>query len=150
MPSRIEFSTSTASNGDAAIEVVPVVDGVPLTTLVHAFERAADMEPRTEPYGGLIPANFRFERASEHYFARTVTQPKTEKTPLLGCSCGEWGCWPLLARIDVQPDLVRWRDFEQPHRPARDYSALGPFEFDRADYDAAVAALADLWDAELA
>jgi hypothetical protein len=35
------------------------------------------------------------------------------KTPVLGCECGERGCWPLMARIAVTPDdahsPVNWR-----------------------------------------
>ncbi|MFC4909367.1 hypothetical protein [Actinomadura gamaensis] len=34
-----------------------------------------------------------------------------------------------------------WNDFEQIHRRTRDYTAFGPFLFDRAQYDQALAAL---------
>ncbi len=63
------------------------------------------------------------------------------KTPVLGCECGEWGCWPLLARITATTDLVTWDAFEQPHRKTRDYVAFGPFQFDRHQYDDALRAL---------
>lgn len=51
-----------------------------------------------------------------------------EKTVLLGCECGEPGCWPLMARVEVGAEQVAWSDFEQPHR--RDnwaYAGFGPF-----------------------
>ncbi len=35
---------------------------------------------------------------------------------------------------------------EQPFRADRDYSAFGPFVFDRQDYDRALEALSEAWD----
>ena len=55
---------------------------------------------------------------------------------VLGCACGDVGCWPLQARIVAQKDVVVWDDFVQPHRPRWDYSELGPFVFDRGAYEA--------------
>jgi hypothetical protein len=96
------------------------------------------MERRAESYGGLVPSYFNFGSAEAHFLSSEV--------PLLGCECGEWGCWPLLAKIVVTADEVRWTDFQQPHRPKRDYSGFGPFGFRRADYEAAVRAIAPAWD----
>jgi hypothetical protein len=45
---------------------------------------------------------------------------------------------------------VTWTEFEQPYRKARDYSAFGPFVFDRGTYEDAVGTLAEVWDAESA
>ena len=56
------------------------------------------------------------------------------RVPLLLCECGEPGCWPLVATIEVREDRVIWRDFRQPHRKQWDYSKLGPFSFDRSQY----------------
>lgn len=56
---------------------------------------------------------------------------------LLGCQCGEWGCWPLTARIEVTDEVVRWSGFRTGHRDW-DLAALGPFEFDRARYERAI------------
>ena len=61
-----------------------------------------------------------------------------DKTVLLGCGCGEPGCWPLMARVTVTSELVQWDDFEQPHRRGRwGYGDLA-FRFDRQQYEAAV------------
>jgi hypothetical protein len=57
---------------------------------------------------------------------------------LLACDCGDWGCWPLMARITVTERSVTWDAFEQPHRSTRDYTGFGPFRFDRRRYDAAL------------
>ena len=65
-----------------------------------------------------------------------------EITELLICGfCGTWGCWPLEARITVEDERVVWSDFCQPHRskskpPVWRYDRLGPFVFDRRQYEA--------------
>jgi hypothetical protein len=67
-----------------------------------------------------------------------------DKVQVLGCECGEPGCWPLLCRIKIDGSVVIWTDFEQPHRSGRSsqaawsYDAFGPFEFDKEQYDSAV------------
>lgn len=61
---------------------------------------------------------------------------------LLSCKgCLEPGCWPLQARVIIGADTVSWQDFWQPHRPRRSYVGFGPFEFDRRDYESAIADL---------
>jgi hypothetical protein len=62
-----------------------------------------------------------------------------DKTVLLGCDCGEPGCWPLMARVEVEGETVVWRDFQQPHRDAWSYGDFGPLRFERAQYEAALA-----------
>src|SRR5687767_544224 len=39
------------------------------------------------------------------------------RAAVLGCECGEPGCWPLRARITVAEYTVTWDDFVQPYRP---------------------------------
>ena len=39
-----------------------------------------------------------------------------DKSVLMGCECGEAGCWPLMASITANDEIVRWSKFEQPHR----------------------------------
>ena len=55
---------------------------------------------------------------------------------VLGCVCGEVGCWPLLVGISVGEDVVTWEDFRQPHGGAWRYGVLGPFVFGRGAYEA--------------
>jgi hypothetical protein len=38
------------------------------------------------------------------------------KRSILECTCGCEGCWPLRAKITAERDLVKWGEFEQPHR----------------------------------
>lgn len=145
--SSISFAVDPNKDHPDTVEVVPVVDDVPLTDRIHAFERVARMEAGEASYGGLIPAFFKFGPASVHYMAsRGAFLSKSGKIPLLGCECGEWGCWPLLATVASSTTEVRWSDFEQPFRTDRDYSGFGSFVFSRNDYEMAVRELSPVWD----
>lgn len=128
----------------AAVEVTPVVGDIPLTDRIRAFESAHGWPIRADAYGGVIPAHYRFGPAEAHYSG--LSADADGLVPLLGCSCGEWGRWPLLARVVVEDRAVTWRDFCQPHSPERDYSAFGPFEFTRSSYERALVALSAVWD----
>ena len=83
---------------------------------------------------------------SQHFLG-SKSQPEIRegKVEVLICGdCGESGCWPLLAFIQVEENLVIWKDFTQPFRsnPARttpwNYDRFGPFVFQRAQYEAAL------------
>ena len=120
-------------------EIVPVVNGRSLIDLVADFEKARRWELAGD-YSGLVPASFSFGDLTQYYLGRAARQwPGPGRAWLLGCDCGEVGCWPFDARIDVTDDLVLWQDFHQPHRAARDYRSFGPLVFDRSEYDRAVA-----------
>lgn len=137
----IRFDCPQKQRGDGSVlTIVPRIDGAPLTQLIDSFEIAAGMKPAGDAYGGLIPQFYRFGPMDDH-FRGLSTDAMGPGTPLLGCECGEWGCWPLMARITVTADLVIWDSFEQPHRKTRDYTAFGPFRFERHQYDAALSTL---------
>ncbi|WP_327257139.1 hypothetical protein [Streptomyces sp. NBC_01244] len=138
----IRFDCRHRSDGGPLV-IVPRIDGALLTELIDGFEIAAGMQPAGDAYGGLIPEFFRFGPMQDHFIGRS-TNAMGPKTPVLGCECGEWGCWPLMARITVTTDLVTWDAFEQPHRATRDYAAFGPFQFDRHPYDDALRALSEV------
>lgn len=137
--STIRFDALARADLGAAVEIVPVLNGIPLTNLIHAFDQEHGFETREISYGGLIPAHFNFGPLDQLFLGQGSGREPGAKTPLLGCECGEWGCWPLLARVVVTDSTVVWSDFEQPFRKKRDYSAFGPFQFDRRDYERAVA-----------
>lgn len=87
---------------------------------------------------------------------------------LLGSSCGEDDSWPLMAHMDMKPTTVRWHSFFNPYRTTKHlenfrpepgdrrkfvpwhYEALGPFVFDRQQFDAAFLAIASDVEAERA
>lgn len=121
-------------------EVVPTIDGQLLLDLIDRFEVGSDMRPAGGAYGGLIPAYYRYGPLDEHFLGKE-NPGLGPKTAVLACECGEVGCWPLMTRITPTGNLVIWDGFEQIHRPTRDYTAFGPFLFDRAQYDQALDAL---------
>ncbi|MEU5323789.1 hypothetical protein AB0G67_44700 [Streptomyces sp. NPDC021056] len=135
----IRFECQQRGDGGVFV-IVPRIDGASLTELIDSFEIAAGMQPAGDAYGGLIPQFFPFG-PMQHHFLGQSTKTMGPKTPVLGCECGEWGCWPLMARITTTADLVGWDSFEQPHRKTREYAAFGPFQFDRHQYEDALRAL---------
>lgn len=110
--------------------LTPVVDGVDLIARVIEFEEQQGFEP-VGGYAALVPGSVGMTDAGRYYSGATAY--------LLGCTCGEAGCWPLEARIVVESHAVTWTGFCQPHRPDRDYGGFGPFVFLRPAYERAVA-----------
>ncbi|MGN6694426.1 MAG: hypothetical protein ACTHN0_09625 [Aquihabitans sp.] len=116
-------------------EVRVAVNGVDLIETVGAFEQERGYDPAGS-YGGLIPTIAMLGPMSAHFLGG-----RGQTTPVLACACGEWGCWPLEARIEAADDVVRWDAFSQPHRPGWSYDGLGPFTFRRSAYEAGLAQL---------
>jgi hypothetical protein len=129
----LTFSTQDAGE---PVALVPEVDGVSLIDLVGRFETDRRYSP-AGGYGGIVPANFRVGDIRDYFRGIEANQwPEPGVVCLLGCECGELGCWPLTARVTISDSTVIWAEFRQPHRPGRDYSGFGPFDFDRAQYEA--------------
>src|SRR5215218_2169435 len=111
--------------------VEPVVDGV---SVVDLFKRA-DGEIR---YAGLRPP----EPILKHW--RTVLAATAEdKIKVLGCRCGDPDCSWATARMHVAQDTVLWSEFRGSSPPVgkpgpRRYDEIGPYQFDRAQYAAAL------------
>ncbi|MEC0129145.1 hypothetical protein [Paenibacillus pabuli] len=93
-------------------------------------------------YDGLN-INF-YKDIDEHFFGELNENDLFNydgKTQILGCDCGEPGCWPLLIKISVSDEIIVWSDFEQPYRNEDsaggywDYSNLKPFVFHRKQYE---------------
>ena len=129
----VRFAVSDTT--DPAIEIW--VNGRPLAEHAGDVERAFDAS-LAGAYGGLAP----FAAGSiHHYLGRPrATWFADGDTVLLGCDCGEWGCWPLTAKVVVMHASVRWSGFRTGHRDW-DLSGLGPFEFERVAYERALSAL---------
>ncbi|WP_319672758.1 hypothetical protein [Streptomyces sp. ME18-1-4] len=61
-----------------------------------------------------------------------------DRTPLLGCPCGLWQCWTLMARIGTTSTTVTWSAFHQPEREEWGELPIGPFVFERTAYETAL------------
>src|SRR5690348_7429893 len=61
---------------------------------------------------------------------------------VLRCSCGELGCSWVRVTVESRPDEVVWHTVRASHGRAEGHAALGPYRFDRAQYERALAAIA--------
>ncbi|WP_233604480.1 hypothetical protein [Micromonospora sp. HM5-17] len=137
---KVRFEIRPWGNGpDPARELLPYVDTVSLVDLVSAFERAAGYDVPGQ-YAGIVLDYFNFGDLTSYLTGRPDSGYWARKgaIALLGCDCGEVGCWPLEAQVITAGDVVTWRGFAQPHRPERDYGDFGPFVFRRNQYERAV------------
>lgn len=120
-------------------EVVDIsVDEKPLAEIMKAHEMPfAEAEGHPELAGDYHAMNIVAQSLEEYFLGceRDAWWGDDEnKTLLLGCSCGETGCWPLLCKITVEEEKVIWSGFEQWHRCTEwDYSNVG-FVFDKQQY----------------
>ena len=128
--------------------LVPYIDGASLIDLIEAYEASAEFDV-VGGYGGIEPQSFNFGDLRLYYVGRQTAQwPGPGKAWLLGCGCGEVGCWPLEASIDAMSGGVTWSSFRQPHRPDRDYTGFGPFRFNAEQYAAAIDAAVNILGAD--
>jgi hypothetical protein len=139
----LEPSSAWAVGGEC--QIVAYIDGVALDEMIHVFETDAGLGAScsgigVNPYESGIGVNSYVTGALEDYFhgERLAWRGKTE---VLGCQCGTMGCESFIARISVTDSLVIWDSFESAGDPSRDYSAVGPFRFERKQYGDALRAL---------
>jgi hypothetical protein len=81
------------------------------------------------------------ELAPDHFMGGESSHlecgPENKTVLLADKGCGEPGCWPLMARVEVADDTVTWTDFEQPHRENWNYGGFS-LAFDRRQYEDAL------------
>jgi len=128
-------------------EVEIVVNERPLIELIAAVEEPfanEEVHPSIAgSYAGLLTRAFG-EPLQDHFSGSTDSHMYCgphDKTVLLVCDCRETGCWPLMARIRVEDDLVVWSHFEQPHRREKWSHGDLQFTFSRDQYEAELAKL---------
>lgn len=146
----IRFSVEKADRGEAGSTVAIWINGRNFLEIVRDFEMPFAIKEghpnMAGQYAQLPPADIpdlwsHFHDDTLPYFS------EDNKIYLFVCGCGTPGCWPLQAYIDVDENTVIWSDLEQPHR--REYSRashwrydeLGPFVFDRDQYEEALKSL---------
>ncbi|SEC07396.1 hypothetical protein SAMN04489844_1625 [Nocardioides exalbidus] len=133
----VQFAVNDSSG---TTEVIIRINETSLIDLARAAEQPwADREGKPNlagSYMGLGP--WALGGSSTHFLdnPRAVWFDDGD-TVLLGCDCGEWGCWPLVADITATDVQVTWSCFRQGHRDWN-LSTLGPFVFARPEYDEAL------------
>ena len=120
--------------------LMPCIDGSRLADLVAEFEQTSGFNDPAGGYGGIVPSYFNLGPLPEYFLGQQEPVERDDPSEIyaLFCDCGEAGCWPLVAHVRVEEERVVWDRFAQPHRPNRDYSGFGPFEFERSEYSKAI------------
>lgn len=139
MTNVLSFDVSNRGEGDATL-ITACVDEVMLTALAAQFERSHGMDP-AGGYSGLIPEFFCYGPLDRYFLGRADFLGMSGRIYVLGCECGEVGCWPLECLVNARDREVIWEGFKQPHRPERDYSSFGPFVFKLEQYEEALRSL---------
>ena len=141
MVHHLSFDISQHEDGETMI--TPVIDGVSLIRMVTNFENNIGHCDIAGGYGGLIPSFYNYGPLNVYFMGGTPHFIEGDKSwaYLLGCECGEVGCWPITTSIQVESETVTWCQFSQPHRPKRDYSNFGPFVFNKQQYVSVLKAL---------
>jgi len=144
----LSFGIEPLSDNEPVLSIVPIVNGVRLTALIEEFERGSLYEP-VGGYAGIVPTHFNFGPLDQYFMASSSDSIFPDhRCYLLGCECGEVGCWPLQARILTSEREIVWEGFKQPFRTERDYSSFGPFRFDLDQYRLSVTELASAFRTE--
>ena len=117
------------------------VNGVLLPDLLRdvEMEHLGGREPSVAgKYEGLWAADVL--PPSRHYWGdpKPLYEAGYGRVMVMGCSCGEAGCWPLECNIEVGPEVVVWSSFRNPHLSEYEYEGVGPFRFSRAEYESAL------------
>ncbi|WP_239313920.1 hypothetical protein [Plantactinospora mayteni] len=137
---KVRFEVRPWGHGPTpAREVLPYIDNVSLVDLVRGYELAAGYDV-PGAYAGIVLDHFNFGDLTSYLTGAPDSAYWANRgvIALLGCDCGEVGCWPLEALVLLDDGLVTWRGFAQPFRPNRDYGTFGPFVFQRTQYERAV------------
>ena len=132
-----------ARPGKLFLEVMPVLNGVSLNDLLKPVELPfAEAEGHPDNAGSYDGLRGDAENRRGHYFDQPVESWFEDgDTVLLSCpGCGEWGCWPFTVYVVIVHDRVKWTNLRHGHRDW-DYSAIGEWEFDRTEYERALASL---------
>ena len=68
-------------------------------------------------YAGIALEHYDFGHLQRYFLGQEVgSWTEDGDAWLLGCNCGEVGCWPVAVRISVSADTYTWSHFGQPHR----------------------------------
>src|SRR5207248_5022763 len=109
----ITFRIVPSEHAKDSGEVQILIDGRNLRELARDVELT---QPGSTDIAGKyagLPADQDVLPPSQHFLGvpRWTIYDYDGKTQVLGCECGEPGCWPLVCTIAAAPAEVVWRDF---------------------------------------
>lgn len=96
--------------------------------------------------GQTRPVTVAYREPWLHLLPETLADGRSGRKALYVCSeCGDLGCGGLLCVVEAEGDRVVWRDFAWDatagEEDAQRYPEVGPFYFERAAYEDALAKL---------
>ena len=103
----IEFRLVPGDHGRREDAVGILIDGVSLRDHARAVEQTfADGDGHPDLAGDYAPLMLsEINRSTSHFLGEPeLSWFDDGDTVLLGCPCGEWGCWPLTARVMARGD----------------------------------------------
>jgi hypothetical protein len=86
------------------LAVTPFVNHLSLTEMISDFEKAKSYQP-IGGYAGIVPQYFDFAPVEQYFLGKHGLDSFWANLGgeyILGCECGEVGCWPLQWQITVQ------------------------------------------------
>jgi hypothetical protein len=122
--------------------LTPFVDGRSFVDLVTEYEESHGWE-QAGIHEGLVLGKEEFRDLAQYLLhGRSLLRYLSHSgTVVLGCGCGNIDDGPFFADVLGSDDQVTWREFKNPMADGLDwdYSDLGPFVFDRGQYEQAIA-----------
>jgi hypothetical protein len=122
--------------------LTPFIDGRSFVELVTEYEESHGWED-AGIHEGLVLGREQLQDLPRYLLdGQSLEQFAPTGTVLLGCTCGIIDDGPFYGTLLVTDDQVTWVEFKNPMAVGRglgwDYSDLGPFVFDRAQYEQAI------------
>lgn len=120
--------------------LTPFVDGRSFVDLVTQYEESHGWED-AGIHEGLVLGREQLQDLPRFLLdGQSLEQFGATGTVLLGCTCGNIDDGPFFGTVQVTDEHVTWREFQNPlaRELDWDYSDLGPFVFDRAQYEQAI------------
>lgn len=136
---RSQLSFLLGERKGGARTVVPEIDGVSLIQRLDVFDDCPP-EKAGKRYGGIVPSYFHYGDLFGYFLGINDRQwPETGAAWVLGCDCGDVGCRPFKVGIELTQEAVTWAVVPRMHpNGLLEDQVLGPFEFDRHQYESAV------------
>lgn len=120
--------------------LTPFVDGRSFVELVTEYEESHGWEDAGIHEGLVLGLEELHDLRRYLLDGQSLEQFGPTGTVLLGCTCGIVDDGPFFGALVVTNEQVTWLDFKNPMAVGLDwdYSDLGPFVFDRAQYEQAI------------
>jgi hypothetical protein len=141
---KIEFKNHNIvrPNGWKLTRVEIKIDQVDLIKIARRYEKKFDECKKNKKLAGAYGYITKPDNPLKYFLGQDIDDNYYEdKTRVLECDCGNYGCWPLICRIKEENDTVTWSDFENVHRSERVpengiwvYNTDFKFEFNKYEY----------------